>query len=202
MLLLVLVGLHAAELPFWKTKDKFVTRVREGEVVVSVASHAADGPGAKRVLTVNGGGRVKAPLAYTYEFARQLDCVARTSGYVTSAELKGDRLKVQFGALGIRAAFEVLVVADEKTNALNFTVIGGPLDGLKSRIEFVKLNDRLTEVGIDGSFSTAHRVKGALVGLGLEGVFKHMAERLRDAVERAYAHPGGQKAKPCGRIAA
>ena len=204
---LTLLTAGAVELPFWRVKEKYVERVRNGEVVVSVATREVDH--AKRRLMISGGGHVKASPERTFAFARRLDCVAKTSGFVTRAELKGNRLGVTFKALGKSADFDVVVTTDEARRRIEFKIVGGPLDQLKASLTIDALGPKAaspaqSEVGIDGHYDYEGRLKGALVGFGLEGVFKHMAESLRRAVERAPARPDadGQDSSGCGKLRA
>ena len=173
----------AADLPFWRTKERFRLRVLAGEPVVAVSSHEA-GKGQRR-LTIIGGGRVRAPRDFTWNFARRLERVARLSRYVERAEPNpaGDRLHLVFRALGVKAEFDLAVKRDDDRHRLRFDVIGGPLGGLGADLDFAVVSPKETELSIDGDYAYRDSfLKETLLTVGLEGVFKMVATELRDGV--------------------
>ncbi len=179
---------RADEVPFWKSKEKFYDRVKEGEILVSVKSVAAAHEGFKNTLYLTGGGHVAAPADFVFATATDFQRVARLSGYITKAEYFSaqHRLELHLSAYGYETRMDLSLKVDKDSSpkTISYHVIQGPLHGLRGAINIVKLSDKRTEVGMYGEYNYDQlSLPQFFVEFGLEVIFQKMAARLRRYVE-------------------
>jgi hypothetical protein len=185
-LLAIFVSVAGADsAPFWKAKEKAYSRVENGEILVSVHSE-------KPLMAINGGGQVRAPRDFVYNFAKDFNHIENLGVYVDHShyDAEAGTVALSMSALGKHAEFLVRVQSfdDEDPRRIAFTITQGPLSGLHADLTFRTLTaPAKSEVGIHGEYRyTDQALYKFLLEMGMEMVFRRMAERLRDQVQAAY----------------
>lgn len=180
----------AADLPFWKAKEKWVERVQNGEVVVSVTSHNKEGS-PKHVMVLSGGGHVHVPCAYVFKEVQNYEEMAKTSGYIRDAKYDPGTHTLTFTVAAFFYASTMKAKLEIKSDAqpvwLESTLLNGPMQGLVYRLTFSALTAKKCEVALSGEYGydvfPIHRL---FLEWGMEAVFQGVAKRLRSHVEESY----------------
>lgn len=180
----------AADLPFWKTKEKWIERVQNGDVVVSVRSHDKEGS-PKHVMVLSGGGHVHVPCTYAFKEVQNYEEMAKISGYLRDSKYDSAThtltftVSAFFYASTMKAKMEVK--SESKPLWLESTLLNGPMQGLFYRLTFTELDSKKCEIGLSGEYAydvfPIHRL---FLEWGMEAVFQGMAKRLRSHVEEGY----------------
>ena len=182
---------HAGPKPFWQAKDKVYERVKSGEIIVAVTSASPEAP-LKNRLTINGGGWVRAPRDFVFEYAQDFDKLARLSGFIEKSayDKDGGNIRLTVSALGYKAELKAKVasVRDADPKRIEFEVVEGVVKGMRNQILFVNPESPgKTEVAIQGEYRyDTFPIPKAFLEFGMEVVFQKMAARLRQQVETAY----------------
>lgn len=193
---LAALGVAGAEAPpFWKAKEKVYSRVREGEVIVSVRSGDPVQPFKKR-LTINGGGHVQAPRDFVFAYAQDFDQIARLSGFIQKAKYDAEAgtVDADIAAFGYKSSFRLKVSSDSSAEPkrIGLEMVKGPLTGLRSSVTFASLSGDKTEVGIEGDYRyDEFPIPKMFLEFGMEVVFQKMAVRLRSTAEAAHRARSG-----------
>jgi uncharacterized membrane protein len=189
-LLFIFLSASAADLPFWKAKEKVYERVKNGEIIVAVKSQSVTEPGvAKNLMVIHGGGHTGAPIDFVYRKATDFERLGQVSGYIKSAKFEADKreLEIVVGAFGFEGKMK-LNLQFHPPRKIEFLVASGSMQGMTGVIELTSLTPLKTEVGVEALFRydqfPAPRV---FLEFGLEVVFQRMAARLRAYVEEEYA---------------
>lgn len=188
----VALGAEIAPPPFWKAKEKYFERVRDGEVLVAVRSVPRANAKLKNTLSLAGGGHVRAPAPYVFATAVDFEKIARLTGYIESAKWTAEKnlLSLEISAYGYKSSMDLTlgVHADSDPKAVSFEVIKGPLQGLTARLHFLELSSAKTEIGMSGEYSyDQFPIPKFFLEFGMEVVFQKMAVRLRSYVEEQFA---------------
>lgn len=184
-------GLPAVSPPFWKAKQRFYSRIKDGEIIVSVQKVTpAVSSSFKNSLKILGGGWIKAPRDFVFAFARKFDQIAMLSGFVEKATYHSENatLDLVLSVFGHRADLVIGINAHEETDPkqIEFSLLKGPLKGLRSQVSFASVEGK-TEVGMDGIYSyDEFPIPRLFLEFGLEVMFQKMAARLRTKAEAAY----------------
>lgn len=189
-LLFIFLSASAADLPFWKAKEKVYERVKNGEIIVAVKSQSVSEPGtAKNLMTIHGGGHTGAPIDFVYAKATDFEQLGKVSGYIKSARFDADQgvLEITVAAFGFEGKMK-LILQLHPPQRIEFLVASGSMQGMTGTILLTSLSPLKTEVGVETRFRyndfPAPRV---FLEFGLEVVFQRMAARLRAYVEEEYA---------------
>lgn len=190
-LLPMIFAAESAPPPFWKAKEKYYERVKEGEVLVAVKSVAPTSNGVKNTLSLAGGGHVRAPAAYVFATANQFEKVATLTGYIEKAHYDSSKsiLSLEISAYGYKTSMDLKVnaMADHEPKIVSFEVVRGPLQGLTARLSFTEISSAKTEIGMSGEYSyDRFPIPRLFLEFGMEVVFQKMAVRLRSFVEEQY----------------
>lgn len=178
--------------PFWKAKEKYIERVKDGEILVAVKSQKSAHPDASKQLTIHGGGHVRAPAKFVFAQAQDYKKVASLSGYIEKADFDASQgvLKMEIAAYGYRTEMDVKLVAHPPTAApasLDYEILRGPLKGLRGAFSFVDIATNKSEVGMTGDYRYADLpIPKIFLEFGMEVIFQKMAARLRRHVETEY----------------
>jgi hypothetical protein len=185
---LLAVAMAAGSLPFWKSKAKVYERVQNREVIVSVTNseHKLESP--RYELFISGGGQSQAPCDFIYKNAQHYEEIARLGGYVTEAKYHPDTqiMDVSIEALFHQASFkeEIKATAPPAPPRLDFRVVEGSMTGLAWHLDFVEVKPGICEVGMEGGYHyDEFPIPRIFLDFGMETVFKHMGERLREHME-------------------
>lgn len=166
--------------PFWKAKDKFHTRIQNGEVLVSVHEESRE---AHR-LNIEGGAQVKATKDFTVQTTRDYERIARLTGYVDEAQYDASSgiLKAKLAAYGYHAKMDIKM--QNLDDGISFEVVEGTLKGLQMQIHVESVTPNVSEVGMDGTYAyEKFPLPRFFLEFGMEVIFKRMAWRLRQQVE-------------------
>ncbi|MBX3021334.1 MAG: SRPBCC family protein [Bdellovibrionales bacterium] len=184
----IALAADAAE-PFWKAKEKVYKRIQNGDIVVSVTTVKPEPP-FKRKLSINGGGQVRAGRDFVFNYAQDFAQVARLSGFIEKSyyDSSAQTLRLSVAAMGHRAELKLQVKAqaEAEPKRVEFTVVEGPLKGMRNTISFTPLSAGKTEVGIEGFYSyDEFPIPKFFLEFGMEVVFQKIATRLRQQAEAA-----------------
>ena len=191
---LVLFALNIAEakpLPFWKGKEKYYERIKEGEVLVSVRSAEPVNPEHRHSILITGGGRVKAPAIFVFDAALDFERVAKMSGYIEKAKfnVQSKVLTLDLSAYGHKGQmdFALNINRDAQPKTIGYEVIRGPMMGFRGEFSFEDIGRNVSEVGMGGEFSyKTFPIPKLFLEFGLQVVFQKMAVRLRQNVEEEF----------------
>lgn len=196
-LLLLSMSVGATEAPFWKSKEKAVERIQNGEILVAVTSNSPQKSSPKNHLRILGGGHVGAPVEFVVKQALDFENAAKISEHIKSAkyDAAARTLEIGVGAFGHTGKMKLAIATSpqDKPRSIEFTVIEGSMKGLKGKFDFAEVPGKSpqTEVGIDAEFRyDDFPVPKVFLEFGLEVVFQRMAGRLRGHVEEQYRKAG------------
>lgn len=181
----------AKPLPFWKGKEKYYARIKDGEVLVSVKSANPDKPEHRQAILITGGGQVKAPAQFVFEAALDFDQVAKMSGYIEKAKFDAQKkvLTLDLSAYGHKGQmdFALNINRDAEPKTIGYEVIRGPMLGFRGEFAFEPTGQSLSEVGMTGLYSyKSFPMPQFFLEFGLQVVFQKMAVRLRHNVEEEF----------------
>lgn len=184
----------ARKVPFWKSKAKVYQRIVEDrDIIVSAKTEDQAVPPAKlpHVLMISGGAQVAAPLNVTYKTARNFDELAKTTDHLK--ELKFDpaasELYVHLEGLGHHSKMWMQLRFEEQDSFHNihFEVVRGNFEGLNGDFRFEDVERLKTEISMTAQYPFDKLgFPQTLIELGLEGMLKLMAFRMREYVESKY----------------
>ena len=200
--LLTFASAAAAEQPFWRAKEKAYKRIREGEILVSVATVPNPAPPPKNALRAAGGGVVAAPRAFVFETASDYERIARTSDYVKSVRYNAatSAVTIEMEAFGHKGHFVVEVHAHPglEPMRIEYKIIEGPLAGMSGEVNFTNLG-RACEVGFTGEFKgDEFPIPRVFLEFGFEVILQKMAARVRAYAEEEW-RTSLPKARPVDR---
>ncbi len=166
--------------PFWQAKEKIHARIVEREVIVSVKS-------VQKKLIVAGGGRVHAPVDFTYNRALEFERLPEVSDVVRSSrfDAKTKRLDLGLSAYGYSTTMRLEIEATPLKIA--YRMLTGPLKGMTGAFRFFDVPPARTEVGMDGELEYDELpLPRFFLTFGMEVVFQRLAVSLREHVEREF----------------
>lgn len=174
--------------PFWKAKEKVYQRVKEGEIIVAVKSERGVEGEPKHKMDIQGGGHVKAPADFVFKSAQEYAEIAKTSGYIKSAQFDPatKTLAIEVSAYGYGGKMKLAMKTDGESDPkkIEYLVVDGPFRDMGGAFLFSNIPKDKCEVGISSLFRYDKLpVPQFFVEFGLEFVFQRMAGRLRSHVE-------------------
>jgi len=178
----------AQSLPFWKAKSKVYERIQNHEVIVSSSERDVSPNKPRYELKVLGGGQTRAPCDFVFKEAQKYEELAHLSSFISKAKYDADKkiLAVTIDAFFRRADFEIGIHPGDK-NTLDFVVLSGPTAGFHWLLAMSEVTPKACEISLDGLYKYDHYpMPHWFLEVGVETVFKHMAEQLRDHVENEW----------------
>lgn len=181
---------HAAEIPFWKSKEKVYQRITEQRaVIVSVKVDKLEG--AKKNLVMQGAGQTSTPLDFTYQEAKKFDNFPKMSSHVREVKYtpSNKQLFMHSESFGYHA--RMLLQLDFKENEtkkiISYKIISGVFTGMEGELAFEDVGRRKTEISMTGHYPFEKLpVPAFFAEFGLEVILQKMATRMRAYVEEQY----------------
>ncbi len=180
-------------MPFWKAKEKVYRRISEEQEIV-VNAKTEDRPETPpHALILLGAAHVDAPLSVTYGFAKNFEELSKMTDHLEEIKFNpaNNELFVHLVGLGRHSRMWMKLRFSEKpdVSVIYFEVIRGQFQGLSGEFRFEDIRRLKTEISMTAQYPfDTLGFPQTLVELGLEGMLKLMAFRMRKYVETKHRH--------------
>lgn len=184
------VGSKPQKKPFWKAKPEVYRQVvEEKRVFVSVTDHKKK---KHQIMKLNGGGQIRAPLAFTKKALLDFENVFKNSSFVKEiqADQKHHFLFIRAEVYGLSNSMKIRwkeEESSEKKELISFEITQGILKGFTWDLLLEAVEGERTDVGILGEYKYKEfPLPAFFLKFGLEVVFQKVAIDLRSSVEESF----------------
>lgn len=178
------IGFQSSGEPFWKVKEKYYTRIKEERaVVVAVQTQKIEHGEA---LIFEGGGHANVPIEHAYSQALKFENLKEAIDEIKEVRKVDDRLLLRTKSYGYEATMW-LKITTKPQEQIKFEIVEGTLTGLRGELNFAKIGDKKTEIGIQGRYDyVKFPIPKFFAEFGIEVILQRMAIRLRSYVETKF----------------